>query len=89
MRHSPLPLQGALVVVSMANLVQIRDQLIESLPVDDQTGDPVRRITNDIRCAQIIALQRLLAEEVALGQRPNELLVRAIALANRHLHLSL
>lgn len=89
MRHSPLPLQGAFIVVSMANLVQIRDQLIECLPVDDQAGDPIRRITNDIRCTQIIALQRLLAEKVSLGQCPNELLVRAIALANRHLHLTL
>lgn len=73
----------------MADLFQVRDQLVERLPVDHQTRDTVRRVADDVGRPQIVTLQRLLAKEVALGQGADELLVGSTALANRHLHLAL
>lgn len=73
----------------MADLFQVRDQLIERLPINDQARDTIGRVADDVGRAQVIALQCLLAEKVALVQCSDELLLGPTALTDRHLDLTL
>lgn len=53
---SPFTLQCPFVVVFVADLVQIRNRLLECFAIDDQAGNTFFRITNDIGGAEVIAV---------------------------------
>jgi hypothetical protein len=58
------------------------------LPVNDKADDALCVVCNDVSCPDLLTAERLLAEEVALVEVPDELLL-ARPLLLRHLHLEI
>jgi hypothetical protein len=56
------------------------------LPVNDEADDALCVVCNDVCCPDLLPAERLLAEEVALVEVPDELLL-ARPLLLCHLHL--
>lgn len=54
--YSLSTLHGTLIVITMLDLIQTGDELIEGLTIDDQTADALGTLTDNVRCAQIITV---------------------------------
>lgn len=52
--YSLSTLHGTLIVITMLDLIQTGDELIEGLTIDDQTADALGTLTDNVRRAQII-----------------------------------
>lgn len=54
----PFTLQCSFIVVFVTDFIQIRNRLLEGFTIDDQAGNTIFRITNDIGCAKVITRQK-------------------------------
>lgn len=52
--YSLSTLHGTLIVITMLDLIQTGDELIEGLTIDDQTANALGTLTDNVRRAQII-----------------------------------